>query len=95
MVKKTVAILALALAGFTLTACSSTPASDKTASVQETTGVTAKGVLTAAVVLSSGQVDTALAKGIITPAEVEEARKAIETNTLEKWQQKAEADLKK
>lgn len=56
------------------------------------TDVTARGVVLAAVLLVAGDVDKALNKGVITPAEVEAARTAIDEGTLDMWRQRAEAD---
>jgi hypothetical protein len=47
--------------------------------------VSASGVLLAATLIASGNVDDAVASGLVTPAEVDEARAAIENGTLDRW----------
>ncbi len=54
--------------------------------------VTARGVVLAAVLLVAGDVDKALAKGVVTASEIQAARKAISDGTLDMWRQRAEAD---
>lgn len=56
--------------------------------------VSADGVLLAAVILSSGDINSAVSDGIVTTAEVTEARDAILANTLDLWRQRAETDVK-
>lgn len=56
--------------------------------------VTAQGVLLAAVILSSGDINSAVDKGIVTGAEVTQARDAILANTLDLWRQRAETEVK-
>lgn len=47
--------------------------------------VTPSGVLLAATLIASGDVDDAVASGLVTPAEVDEAIAAIEAGTLDRW----------
>ncbi len=54
--------------------------------------VSAQGVVLAAVLLVAGDIDKGLAQGVVTPAEVTEARLAIESGTLDMWRQRAESD---
>jgi hypothetical protein len=54
--------------------------------------VTAKNVLVAAILLSTSDIDGAVAEGIVTPAEVDAAAAAIKDGTLDLWRQRAEAD---
>lgn len=56
------------------------------------TGVTARGVVLAAVLLVAGNVEKGLKKGVVTQAEVDEARQAVADGTLDMWRQRAEAD---
>jgi hypothetical protein len=56
------------------------------------TDVSARGVVLAAVLLVAGDIDKGLAQGVVTPAEVTEARRAIESGTLDMWRQRAESD---
>ncbi|MEY5017173.1 MAG: hypothetical protein RL431_222 [Actinomycetota bacterium] len=54
--------------------------------------VTARGVMLAAVLLVAGDIEQAVAKGTVTPAEVDEARSAIDAGTLDLWRQRAETE---
>lgn len=56
--------------------------------------VTAKGVVLAAVIMKAGNVEEAVANGLVTPAEVDYALEAVEFGLLEDWKNRAEADLK-
>lgn len=56
--------------------------------------VSAKGVLVAAVLLSTADISAAVESGLVTPAEVATAQQAIKDGTLDIWRQRAEADLK-
>ncbi|MEO1062794.1 MAG: hypothetical protein AAFZ07_15385 [Actinomycetota bacterium] len=47
--------------------------------------VDGEGVLVAAIVVATGDIDAALDEGIVTPAEVEAAILAIEDGTLSEW----------
>jgi hypothetical protein len=47
--------------------------------------VTPSGVLLAATLIASGNVDDAVASGLVTPDEVDEAIAAIEAGTLDRW----------
>jgi hypothetical protein len=54
--------------------------------------VSAKNVLAAAILLSTSDIEGAVAEGIVTPAEVDAAKVAIEDGTLDLWRQRAERD---
>lgn len=54
--------------------------------------VSAKGVLLAAVLLSTADINSAVENGLVTPAEVATAQQAIVDGTLDFWRQRAEAD---
>lgn len=54
--------------------------------------VSAQGVVLAAVMIKIADVQQAVTEGLVTPAEVEEARKALEAGTLNLWEQRAEAE---
>ena len=56
--------------------------------------VSAQRVLLAAVILSSGDINAAVQKGLVTEADVTQARDAILSNTLDLWRQRAETDVK-
>lgn len=55
--------------------------------------VSAKGVLLAAVLLSTADITTAVENGLVTPAEVATAQQAMNDGTLDFWRQRAESDL--
>lgn len=57
------------------------------------TDVTARGVLLAAVLVVEGDVQSAIADGLITVAELDEALLAIERDELDAWAKRAEAEL--
>lgn len=57
--------------------------------------VSAKGVLLAAVLLSTADINASVESGLITPAEVATAQQAISDGTLDFWRQRAEADTHK
>ncbi|MFM8858190.1 MAG: hypothetical protein ACKOI2_13530 [Actinomycetota bacterium] len=54
--------------------------------------VTAAGVVLAATLIATGNIDDAVASGLVSPAEVDEARAAIENGTLDRWVQLAEGN---
>lgn len=79
----------------------SIPDDEPTSSVSDSTApesiglpedVTAAGVILAATLIASGNIDDAVASGLVTPAEVDEARAAIENGTLDRWVDLAESD---
>lgn len=91
----TIAVTATALI-LTLTACTSpatTPTQTKTetTTIVQTADLTAKGVVKASVLISSGDIDAAVSEGLVTPAEVDAAQKAITEGTLQQWVDLAEA----
>lgn len=54
--------------------------------------VTAKGVVLASVLLGSSDIELAIAEGLVTPAEVEYAEKAVKDGTLQDWVTRAESE---
>ncbi|MHA6668905.1 hypothetical protein ACX3O0_08535 [Homoserinimonas sp. A447] len=52
--------------------------------------VSAEGVVLAAVLLSTADIEASVAEGLVTPDEVDEARRAIEDGTLDEWRELAE-----
>lgn len=54
--------------------------------------VRAAGVVLAATLIATGNIDDAVASGLVSPAEVDEARKAIEDGSLDRWVSLAEAE---
>jgi len=90
-----VSVGALAIASGTLAACS-LPTGVESANIlndELPENVSADGVLLAAVILSSGDIQVAVEKSIVSAAEVIAARDAILANTLELWRQRAETDV--
>jgi hypothetical protein len=90
-----VALGAGAIALGTLAACS-LPTGTQSANIltdKLPDNVTADGVLLAAVILSSGDIQVAVEKSIVSPAEVNAARDSILANTLDLWRQRAETDV--
>jgi len=55
-------------------------------------GSNALGVVTAGLLVASGDIDEALAQGQVTPSEVKYAVLAIEEGTLQDWRELAEAE---
>jgi len=90
-------LLSALLAGFVvaglLAGCASEPAEPEPESVVKAPdALTAEGVVLAAVLLSTADITAAVAEGLVTPAEVDAARAAIEDGTLDEWRQKAEQE---
>ena len=93
-----IALAAVAFAlTFSLTACGGTPIASSTPATSDILtrtlppDVSPQGVLTAAVLLKIANIEGAIQQGLVTPAEVAEARKALEEGTLDLWKQRAEA----
>lgn len=63
-------------------------------SVQLPNGSNALGVVTAGVLIASGDISKAIETGQVTPSEVKYARLAIEEGTMDLWRELAEADAK-
>lgn len=85
------------LAGFVvaglLSGCTVVPAESVTdTEVRAPDSITAKGVILAAVLLSTADITASVAEGLVTPAEVDAAREAIKDGTLDEWRQKAEQE---
>lgn len=87
-------ILAVAVTG-SLSACASGPTPEEAImATQLPAEVSAKGVLKAALLMATADVQAAVAAGMVTPAEVEAARQAQADGTLDVWRARAEADAK-
>jgi hypothetical protein len=90
-----VSVGALAITTGTLAACS-LPSGVESGNIltdELPENVSADGVLLAAVILSSGDIQVAVEKSVVSAAEVNAARDAILANTLELWRQRAETDV--
>jgi hypothetical protein len=64
------------------------------ADVELPEGVTAQGVVLAAYLLSSGDIALAVEEALVSPEEVELARKAIAENNLQEWVDRASSEGK-
>jgi len=95
-------IVGLGLAGLLLaTGCVSESSESEQGSDQEVVveqdspeGVTAQGVVLAAYLLSSGDIALAVEEALVSPEEVELARKAIAENNLQEWVDRASDERK-
>lgn len=93
----TAVALAAGLIG-ALSACAPAQSPEKTHSkniltMELPSDVSARGVLLAAVLLSTADIEGALAEGLVTPAEVDFAQQAIDDGMLDHWRERAEAEL--
>lgn len=70
---------------------SATPASDILTRTLPT-DVSAKGVVAAAVLIKIANIEDAIQQGLVTPAEVAEAKQALVDGTLDLWKQRAETE---
>ena len=92
-------VAAVLLAGVAVTglaACADPPsAAGREIMTQKlSSDVTAQGVVLAGVILQSGDIDKAVSVGLVTPAEVDTAKKAIDDGNMKYWAQRAAADKK-
>lgn len=55
-------------------------------------GVTAQGVVLASLLLANGDIERAVEAALVSPEEVELAREAIETDTLQEWIDRASSE---
>ncbi len=90
-------LLHVVLAGFVvaglLSGCTAVPAASVTnTEVRAPDSITAKGVILAAVLLSTADITASIAEGLVTPAEVDAAQEAIKDGTLDEWRLKAEQE---
>ena len=93
-------IASILLVPVLLTGCASSPTDTPTTSEGESSiltptlspDVTAFGVVLAAVLITSGDIEKALSEGLVTPEEVQEAQMAIAAGEVDLWRQRAEAD---
>lgn len=98
IIRATAALTIVGSCGFALSACQAdrkaTASADSTISTMTLPAdVSARGVLLAAVLLSTSDIEGALAEGLVTPAEVDLAQAAIDDGMLDQWRQRAERDL--
>jgi hypothetical protein len=87
-----VALLSCAVLFGGVTGCAMPSAESSILSGDLPEDVTAKNVLVAAILLSTSDIEGAVAEGLVTPAEVDAAAKAIKDGTLDLWRQRAESD---
>lgn len=99
LVTRGLLLLTLLAVPLTVSGCAATTTpSEKSHSVDIRTmelpaDVSAQGVLLAAVLLSTADIEGALAEGLVTPAEVDFAQQAIDDRMLDHWRERAEAEL--
>ena len=95
--RASLAVSLAAIVALALTACAgvtdAAPSPHPILASELPSDLTARGVLLAAVLLSDGDVEQAVADGLVTPAEVDEAIRAIEAGELDVWAQRAETEL--
>ena len=95
--RASLAVSIVAIVALALTACAgvtdAAPSPHPILTSALPSDLTARGVLLAAVLLSDGDVEQAVADGLVTPAEVDEAIRAIEADELDVWAQRAETEL--
>lgn len=87
-------LVGVALSG--LSACAPQPsgAALEILTQQLPSDVTAKGIVLAGVLLQSGDIEKAVGAGIVTPAEVDMAKKAIDLGNMKYWAERAAAEKK-
>lgn len=68
---------------------STSPSSE---SVPVSSELSASGVILAAILLTSGDIESAVISGLVTPEEVDAARVAIARKTLDRWVDLAQQD---
>ncbi|MBB5632957.1 hypothetical protein BKA04_001180 [Cryobacterium mesophilum] len=87
------ALLSGVLIGVGVTGCTPVPASESAIlSGPLPADVSAQNVVLAAILLRTSDIDAAVADGLVTPAEVDAAKLAIEQGTVDLWRQRAESD---
>ena len=95
--RASLAATAALLISFAIPGCSAAPgaapAPHPTLTRELPSDLSARGVLLAAVLLSEGDVERAVADGLVTPAEGDEAIRAIEGGALDVWAERAEREL--
>lgn len=67
------------------------PASSDTTTAPSDRVVDPERVLLAATILEFGDIDAALAEGLVTPDDVDEAIEAVDDGTIEEWVDRAES----
>lgn len=90
------AVLLASIAVTGLAACDAPPsvAGREILTTQLPTDISAKGVVLAGVILQSGDIDKAVGAGMVTPAEVDTAKKAIDEGNMKYWAQRAASEKK-
>lgn len=94
-VRAAVALSGAAILAIVLSGCGTTPVPVPTPSSDILTrvlpaDVSPEGVLKAAILLKIANIEDAVQQGLVTPAEVVEARAALAAGTLDFWKQRAE-----
>ena len=96
LVRSVTAVLLAGIAVTGLSACDAPPtaAGREILTTQLPNDVSAKGVVLAGVILQSGDIDKAVGVGMVTPAEVDAAKKAIDAGNMKYWAQRAASEKK-
>lgn len=91
------AVLLLGIAVTGLSACAPAPsaAGREIMTRQLPSDIKPSGVVLAAVIMQTGDIDRAVAQGLVTPAEVDEAKKATDANLMSYWHERAALEQKK
>lgn len=97
-VRAILSLSVVALAFASLTACApetqaSAPAQSDILTMMLPSDVSAQGVVLAAVLLTTSDIELALSEGLVTPAEVDLAQAALDDGTLKQWQERAQNEL--
>ncbi len=73
------------------TTTTTVPASSDTTTAPSDVVVDPERVLLAATILEIGDIDAALAEGLVTPDDVDEAIEAVDNGTIDEWVERAES----
>ncbi len=88
-----IALLSCVLIGTGVAGCTPIPTTESAIlTAPLPADVTAQNVVLAAILLTTADIDAAVADGLVTPAEVDAATLAIKQGTLDLWRQRAESD---
>ena len=87
------ALLSCTLIGIGVAGCTTVPTTESAILTSPLPAdVSAQKVVLAAILLTTADIDAAVADGVVTPAEVDAATLAIKQGTLDLWRQRAERD---
>ena len=87
------ALLSCTLIGVGVAGCATVPTTESTIlTAPLPADVSAQNVVLAAILLTTADIDAAVADGLVTPAEVDAATLAIKQGTVDLWRKRAESD---